>query len=325
MALKQVKGKIRSVGKTHKVTKAMEAVSAVKMRKSQAVAILGRPYARAALRVLMSAVGSAKTLQHPLTKTREVKKALYLVVTSDKGLAGSLNTAVLKETAKAIGEEKLSKENVSLITLGRKATEYFSKRGYRILLSQENIDDAVATDDVRVVTDTATKAFLSGECDSLTAVYTNFLSTLTQVPIVRKLLPLSTPELTALVEGITPERGKFTEKKGDLRKQVPSYTIEPSEHEVLSVVLPLLLNVAIYHALLESKASEHSARMVAMKNASDKAKEMSRELTLVFNRGRGICTIISFPFSIDTLCKQKKRSPTVFFVKLFSCSVAKST
>jgi len=286
MALKQIKGKIRSIDKTHKVTRAMEAVSAVKMRKAQATALMGRPYARAAMTILSRVAGAGEISRHPLSHVRSVKKVLYIVVTSDKGLAGSLNSAILREAARVVTASGLSKDDLSFVTLGRKAGDYFEKRGFRVLQKFENIADDASAEDMYAITALVRESFLKEEADEVVAIYTNFLSTLTQEPVVRKLLPLSSKTLSEIVEGIVPEKGRFANLTKKDRKEASSYQIEPSEEEVLSAVLPLLLNVAIYHGLLESKASEHSARMVAMKNASEKAKEISEELTHDLNKER---------------------------------------
>lgn len=286
MALKHIKGQIRSVDKTHKVTRAMEAVSAVKMRKSQAVALLGRPYARAAMTILSRVSDSSEVARHPLAKERPVTRALYAVVTSDKGLAGSLNSAILKEATKKITQSGLPKENISLITLGRKASDYFEKRGYTIVQRFDNVADDISAEEMRSITDIATTHFLEGKSDMFAVMYTNFLSTLTQQPVSRTLLPLTAKTLQEIVTGITPERGRFSDDVTEMPVPVATYLVEPSEDVVLSTVLPLLLNVGLYHALLESKASEHSARMVAMKNASEKAKEISEDLTHLLNKQR---------------------------------------
>ncbi len=287
MALKAIKNKIKSVDRTRKVTKAMEAVSAVKMRGSQQRALSGRAYARAAVSVLSRISGSAVQEKHALTRVRPIEKVLLVVITSDKGLAGSLNAAVLKEAEKVITGLSLSKERISLITLGRKAKEYFARRGYEIVSSYENMSDTISIEDMQQVTDIATERFALGAADYVALIYTNFYSTFEQRATSRPLLPLSIESVAELVKGIVPEKGTFSQMN-DLRgHSLPTvYTVEPSEEVLFNELLPRLVGIAVYHALNESKASEHSARMVAMKNASDKSLEMSKDLTREYNRER---------------------------------------
>ena len=285
MALKQIKNKIRSVKKTHKVTKAMEAVSAVKMRKSQERALVGRPYAVAALSILKRLAAGSDVQQHPLGMKRDIKRICMIVITSDKGLAGTLNSVVLKHAARIIREQKLTPEDITLICMGKKGYDYFTARGYSIHKQYGNVRDDVSIEDMHEITTYIVDLFLEGTCDSCIVVYTNFISTFEQEPIVRTILPLSSSALEEMVAGITPERGKYAEKK-ETEKKAPLYMIEPDATQVLDELLPFLIRIELYHALLEAKASEHSARMVAMKNASDKAEEMSRELTLDYNKER---------------------------------------
>ena len=285
MALKVIKNKIRSVNKTRKVTKAMEAVSAVKMRKSQERALDGRSYAHSALTILKRVSGSVDGTRHVLAQERPEKNICIVVVTSDKGLAGSLNNGVLKEIIAFAEEKGFSKENIGFICIGKKGYEFFSKRGYNVLNNYENIGDDVSAEDMRDVTKELVKLFMDGSYDAGYVAYTNFKSTFEQVPVLRKILPLSISAITEAVEGITPEKGKYAEEASE-DMNIHEYTVEPSPEDVLDELLPFLLNIEVYHALLEAKASEHSARMVAMKNASDKAGEMSRDLNLEFNKER---------------------------------------
>jgi F-type H+-transporting ATPase subunit gamma len=281
--LKQIKVKIRSVQKTGTVTKAMEAVSAVKMRKAQQRALAGRAYARAASATLARVSGSRALASHPLTTWREPKRALYVVITSDKGLAGGLNSGVLRATSRDIAERGLSTESVHVIAVGRKASEYFTNRGYTIESYHPNTD-AITTELIERVVTEAGSRFMSGAVDVVYIAYQNFISTFEQRPTLRTIYPLSIAELAKVVADIVPAKGAYAEAVDTSTSAV--YTIEPSEEEVLNVILPKLAGIFVYHALLESQASEHSARMVAMKGASDKAKELTHSLTLKFNKAR---------------------------------------
>jgi F-type H+-transporting ATPase subunit gamma len=281
MALKQIKNKIISVKKTGQVTKAMESVSAVKMRKSQERAFLSRPYVHASLRILERLAESAEGLEHPLTKQRPAGTVLLVLVTSDKGLAGSVNSAVLKQAEQAIKTH----QEVEIIAIGRKAVE-FARREKKVVIAEfTNVTDGVTIADVEVMTKAALNGFTSGSYSSVEVLYQNFVSTFEQEPTRRQVLPLDPAEIHYILRGIKPKTGKFSEDIVPADKKV-NYTIEPSAEEVLSQLIPQLVQVILYHALLESKASEHSARMVAMKNATDKSKEVAKFLTLKFNKAR---------------------------------------
>lgn len=282
MALKDIKSKIKATERTHKVTRAMEAVSAVKMRKTQAAAIAGRPYARAALSILARLSGSADIARHPLARAREVKKTALVVITSDKGLAGALNSSVLKEASRITAGKP--REAFVIYAYGRKSDDFFRHRQFAIAKSYLNKSDDIALSDLEEIARELSEAFMRGEFDEVVAVYSNFVSTFEQVPTARKLLPLSLPELTKVVEDIAPVKGRFSELHAI--ESPASYKVEPSAEEVLDILLPRLVASALYHMLLEGKASEHSARMVAMKNASDKSKEVAHDLTRVYNKRR---------------------------------------
>lgn len=309
--LKQIKSKIRSIEKTETVTKAMEAVSAAKMRKAQLMALNGRAYAKAAVSILARVSGSDVLRNHPLLRGSSSFKtsssqtteagavtpsgtvhlvtegvaapALYIVITSDKGLAGGLNSAVLRAVSNDIRASGLSTEDVSIVAVGKKANDFFSARGFTVVLYRPNTQEL----DVELMSEIIARAadeFSRGAVNVVKIAYQNFISTFEQRPTVRVVFPLMLSELQAVVSDITPKRGAFAES--ETRLQSGTYTIEPSEAEVFDAVLPRLASIFVYHALLESQASEHSARMVAMKSASDKARELEHSLTLQFNKAR---------------------------------------
>lgn len=286
MALKDIKNKIKSIDRTRKVTKAMEAVSAVKMRKSQVRALTARPYANAALSILERLSVSLASVKHPLTAERPLTKAAIVVITSDKGLCGVLNAAVIKKANAAVASLNLPKESVTMYAFGRKGAEFFERRGYRIAEKFENITDDVSVADLTRVSEDIARAFSAAEYDRVDVVYTSFKSTFEQEAVSHRVLPLSLETMSEMVAGIIPEKGKYSEK-APARLPGPSfYTAEPSPEEVIDSLIPRLVSVLFFHALLESKASEHSARMVAMKNASDKSRDRSRLLTRTFNKVR---------------------------------------
>ncbi len=286
MSLKAVKNKIKSIDKTRQVTKAMEAVSAVKMRKSQALALGTRPYALSALRILQTISGSVEAMLHPLLNERPVKRTLVVIVSADKGLAGSFGASLLKHAYRFMSEHALTKDNAILITIGKKAHEHFAKREWEVLAHYEKWGDTVSFDHIKPLADIIKEGYLSGNFDAAYIVYTNFISTLRQEVFSRKLLPVSFASVEEIVRGILPKEGMYAELSSDDRNLIKEVTFEPSPNTILSELIPTLFNIQIYHSVLESNASEHSARMLAMKNASDNARDISRGLKLFFNKVR---------------------------------------
>jgi F-type H+-transporting ATPase subunit gamma len=282
VALKQIKNKIISTKKTGKVTKAMESVSAVKMRKSQERAFVARPYVHAALRILSKVANSEAVLRHALVAPRTEGKLLLVVVTSDKGLAGSVNSAVLKK----VEQLKAAHEVFDIVAIGKKAVEFAVREKITILAEYTNVSDGVTLEDVSAITKQVTDAFLPlGVYRSVEVVYQNFLSTFEQAATKRRVLPLDPAEVHFMMQGIRPRHGKFSEVVAPT-DMVIDHTLEPSAEAVFDALIPQLIQIILFHAFLESKASEHSARMVAMKNATDKSKEVVKSLTIKYNKAR---------------------------------------
>lgn len=282
MALKQIKNKIISTKKTGKVTKAMESVSAVKMRKSQQRAFATRPYVHAAMRILARVAQSEALSRHVLSKKRTTGKTLLVVVTSDKGLAGSVNSAVLKkaELVRALGIP------CDMIAIGRKAVEYAIREKIHLLAEYTNVGDEVTVADVYDIASKTVAAFaLDTTYAKVEVIYQNFLSTFEQEPTMRQVLPLDPAEVHYIMRGIRPRTGKFSDDVVS-PDAVIDHTIEPNAEVVFTALIPQLVQIILFHAFLESKASEHSARMVAMKNATDKSKEVAKFLTLKYNKAR---------------------------------------
>ena len=282
MALKQIKNKIAATKKTGKVTKAMESVSAVKMRKSQERAFQARPYVHAAMKILARIAQSEALTSHPLAKKRDAGKHLLVVVTSDKGLAGSVNSAVLKK----VEALKNSGTAFDMVAVGRKAVEFANREGITLLGQYTNVGDDVTVSDVYEISNTVMTAFAADATYvKVEVVYQNFLSTFEQEPTRRQVLPLDPAEVHYIMRGIRPKTGKFSEDIVSA-DAVIDHTIEPDANTVFNALIPQLVQIIIFHAFLENKASEHSARMVAMKNATDKSKEVVKSLTIKFNKAR---------------------------------------
>jgi len=288
MSLKEVKGKIRAIKKIHQVTKAMEAVSAVKMRRSQHAAIEGRPFALHAMGVFRRLAQQGVLRKHPLAIHRKHEKnVLFVVITSDRGLAGALNTYVLKAVHARIQERGLSRDQVHIIAIGKKGYEHFARRNFHVVDAYEHWGDGVAIGDPLDLGTHIIQAYLDGVYDRVVLAYSNFESTFVQEPVTRRLLPVSLPALEEVMGGIVPVRGKYSDVRDLVKEEhVAEYSFEPDPGTVLKELLPYLVGVVLYHAALEANASEHSARMVAMKSASDRARDLTRDLTLEFNKAR---------------------------------------
>ena len=280
--LKQIKSQIRSYEKTQTVTKAMEAVSAAKMRKAQVQALSGRSYATAAVSILARVAGTRDFIAAQVVSGSN--RALYIAITSDKGLAGALNSSVLRAIMADIKSHDLSVEDVSIIAIGKKANDFFISRGFTIEAFHPN-NDKVSASMIEEIVREAANRFTMGEVGVVKVAFQNFISTLEQKPALYTMFPLSLVELSKVVAGITPSRGAFAEAKEPIVSPA-AYSVEPSDSAVLEMLMPKLASIFVYHALLESQASEHSARMVSMKSASDKAGEMEHGLTLKFNKAR---------------------------------------
>lgn len=269
---RDIRRRIKSVKNTAQITKAMQMVAASKMRKAQQAALSGRPYATLMNTVLAEVSSNIGDFSHPLMETRQGGKRCVIVVSTDKGLCGALNSNLLREAA------KFEKENTIYITAGRKASQFVA-RTKRQLAAEFTYKDAPLFSEARAISKFAQDLFIKGEVNRVDIVFTNFISTLTQKPEARQFLPVG--EIKAVSVGIHGEGGD--EK---LTKGTTEFLFEPSQPEVLGALLPHSLNFQVFQILLEAKASEHSARMVAMKNATDNAKQLIKDLTLEYNKIR---------------------------------------
>jgi len=286
---RDIKRRIQSVKNTQQITKAMEMVAASKMRKSQEAALVARPYAERALEILTNVSQKTEPRRHSLLEKREVKRICLLVVTSDKGLCGGLNSGVIKRAKKIIDLNK--DKNISLITVGKKARDTFKNKA-NIIAEFDNIGDTVELLETTPISRLIIKDYCRRNFDQVIVVYTKFVSTLVQKVSCRQIMPITRKSLEEIIEEIE-------EMKPDVEVESPAneieYQFEPSAKEVLKKLLPNLLEIQVFHIILESNASEHSARMVAMKNASESATEMIDDLSLTYNyvRQQGITNQIT--------------------------------
>jgi F-type H+-transporting ATPase subunit gamma len=286
MSLKSVKTKIKSIDKTRQVTKAMEAVAAVKMRKSQAQALGARAYAISALSILKGIASTHELQSSPLLSRRQTKKTLLIVISADRGLAGSYGSTLIKAISKFITKENLSRDNTEVIAVGKKAIEYFSKREYKLHLHFEKWSDKISFSEVSPLARLTSELYTSKQIDRAIIIYTNFISTLKQEVYIRELLPLSAENIQEVISGITPEKGMHAQNHDDKPEKLVPYLFEPDVEQLTEQLLPELFKIQFYHSVLEANASEHSARMIAMKNASDSARDISKALKLKFNKVR---------------------------------------
>jgi F-type H+-transporting ATPase subunit gamma len=282
----EIKRRIKSVNSTRQITKAMELVSATKMRKSQEVALLSRPYAVEALRILGEL--SHRTSYRPeLMKKRAIKKTMIVLIAADRGLAGSFNTNVFRNFEKRFAEALQNPEKYQFISIGKKAEEYLLRKSIKPLKSFRDFGDYIHTSETKPLSDLLIQGFLKKEWDRVITVGTHFRTTLRQEVMVREVLPVNTESIKETVRMIIPESGRFSkmEEEGGFKKNF-KYLIEPSPQKVLDALAPHLIGIELYHIILEGNASEHSARMVAMKNASENASELGDELNLEYNKSR---------------------------------------
>lgn len=296
-SLNDTKKRIKSVQSTRQVTKAMEVVSATKMRKSQDSALKARGYAFSAFELLASLDKYEGKMAKPALFVRPKArlnasgvaqgKTLMIVVASDKGLAGSLNSNVLKK-AFAWRQAEVQKGEVDVIVAGKKARDFFKFRNVAIKKHFFGHGDFADFDEVKDLTEFVKLEFLHGEYARVVMIYTNFRSTLKQEAVVREVLPLKEKGLQQMIEGLAPEKGKYADANSSKlkAKSYSDYLFEPSPEKVFEELTTRLFQMMIYHIILESNASEHSARMVAMKTASENAKDIADELTLLYNKGR---------------------------------------
>ena len=288
-SVKSIKQRIKSVKNTSQITKAMEVVSATKMRKSQEFALRARPFAIASLEMMQNLLVRTPTLP-PILTPRDVKKSLLLVITSDKGLAGAFNANILKKAEQWIEEKRSRGVNFTLITVGKKAKEYCESRTLPIEKSFWGFGDFSSLEETLPIAQTILDGFNSNAWDEVISVYTHFRTTLLQVTVQKKILPATEEGLRDAVKSILPEHGKYAEMQtaGDTRHVHYNfeYKFEPSPTEILEALVPQIIRMHVHHVILESNASEHSARMVAMKNATDNAKDLISDLTITYNKVR---------------------------------------
>jgi F-type H+-transporting ATPase subunit gamma len=270
---RDIRRRIKSVKNTAQITKAMQMVAAAKMRRAQQAALLGRPYADLLNSILAEAGPRIASFKHPLMEIRAVKKRALILVSTDRGLCGGLNGNLFREAA------KLHKDTTVFIAAGKKGAQFIA-RTKRPLTAEFTYKDTPQFAEARAISKFAQELFLKGDVDAVNILFPRFINTLTQQPQIVPFLPVG--KIAAVTVGLNapPEELKSTAPRAD------SFEFEPSEEAVLGGLLPHSLNFKMHQILLETKASEQSARMVAMKNATDNAKQIIKDLTLEYNKLR---------------------------------------
>ena len=276
--LRDIRRRIKSVKNTAQITRAMQLVAAAKMKKAQDQALAGRDYADLLNQVLVNLKENTGEEAHPLLEKREGGKELVLVISTDKGLCGALNTNLGKKIRAEVPKD------AEFVTVGRKLRNQLGKAG-REMVADFEVKDPVPFSEARPIAKFLTKAFLEGGYSKVSVAFSNYINVMRQEPEVVQLLPISTASLgeKQAYEGMGEGTVGETNRAAALAKD---YLFEPSGPEVLDTLLPLYINFQVYQMLVESRASEHSARMVAMKGATDNAKKFIKELTLEYNKLR---------------------------------------
>jgi len=265
---KEITTKIRSIENTRKVTSALEMVSASKIRKSQELMNATRPYAHMIRRVMGHLSKANPEYRHPFTVRREeIKKVGYIIVSSDRGLCGGLNTNLFKLVLASVREWQEKDAEVSLVTLGKKASAFFKNIKVEIAAHASDLGEKPQIEDLIGSIKVMLDAYRDGTVDLVYVVYNDFVNTMTQIPTLEQLLPLP-------------------ETDDEEIHDIWDYIYEPDAEALLDTVLVRYIEADVYQAVLENLASEHAARMIAMKNATDNAGDLIDELTLVFNKAR---------------------------------------
>lgn len=271
-SLKEVRGRIQSINSTQQITKALKMVSAAKLRRSQDAILQMRPYSNRLSLILQNISASIDdSVDNPFAAERTPNKVLLVVVTSDRGLAGAFNSRIIKATNNLIAEkysQQAKAGNVHLLTIGKKGMDFFNRRGFTIHKDFVSTFTILSFGAARKAAEFAMEAFLKGDYDKVEIIYNEFKNVATQVLRVEQFLP------------IVPSQNETA------KASKTDYIYEPSKEEIFKELVPKSLKVQFYKTLLESNASEHGARMMAMDKATENAKDLLKELKLIYNRTR---------------------------------------
>lgn len=295
---KEIQRRVKSIKNTRKITRAMEMVSAAKMKKEVDRVFAIRSYAHSAWGVLTNLSRAFEKYKHGLLEAREVKSILVILVTSNKGLCGGYNSQVIKKLMNQVKNPALLKINragyrriestipddqikFDFISVGKKGFEYLYNRGYNVIASFDNLSYLPSADSVRPLVRIITDDYIAKKYDKVVIAYTDYINPVIQQPKLRQLLPISKIDLEKQIAEID----THAEEEGLNDKEI-DYKIEPDPAVVVHHILPRMVEMQVYHALLESNASKESARMIAMRNATDAATDMANQLQYYYNQVR---------------------------------------
>jgi F-type H+-transporting ATPase subunit gamma len=263
LSLRDLRRRIKSVESTQQITKAMKAVAAAKMRRAQEDVVSARPYARRLREVLGRVAISAGNVRHPLLEVREPQKVAFLLITADRGLCGGFNSNLIRLAS----QEAKNFTNIDFICAGRKGRDFFRRLKKNLIFEYIGLGETVKVEQAREIAAFVMQKYEQKELDVVYVIYSEFVNVLIQRPKIAKLLPIEPPE-----------------ESGEVKKV--DYIFEPEAEEIMAEMLPMYVENFIFHALLESKASEQSARMTAMDNATENANDIINQLTLQMNKAR---------------------------------------
>lgn len=267
-SLKEIDSRIKSTKKMKQITKAMNMVSSSKLRRAEKNTKQFEPYMEKMQDAITAIAGASKNSSHPMLRPRHIQRSGYLVITSDKGLAGAYSSNVLKRLVNDIKEKHKSSDEYSIIVLGQSGVDFLKNRGYEVESSLVDVPDQPSFKSIQAIAKHAIDLFSEEHIDELKIYYSHYVSVLENKPSVKQVLPLS------------------QEDSSQGQGQMSSYEFEPDKDSILRVILPQYVESLIYGTILDAKASEHAARMTAMKNASDNATELIDDLSLQYNRAR---------------------------------------
>ncbi|MEA1925868.1 MAG: ATP synthase F1 subunit gamma [Patescibacteria group bacterium] len=299
---KEIQRRIKSIKNTRKITRAMEMVAAAKMKKEVARALAGKAYAHSAWNVLTNLSRAFEKYRHGLLEMREVKKILVVLVTSNRGLCGAYNTQIIKKLMKQVKAPSLIKINrigrrrvysgvpdkeleFCFIAVGKKGFQYLHNRDFEVVAAFDEFDYVPTVDAIRPLAQIVINDYETKKYDKVVIAYTDYKNALTQEPKLRQLLPVSRIDIEKQIEEMGDAAGEGSQNENDDEKSI-GYKIEPGPREVVGSLLPRLVEMQLYHAILESNASRESVRMIAMKNATEAANDMVNQLQYSYNQIR---------------------------------------
>lgn len=277
--VREIRRRIRSVRNIAQITRAMQAVAASRMRRAQEAVLATRPYAQCAWTLLthLAAQRAETEEMHPLLQVRPVNKIALVLLTSDRGLCGAFNANIIRNAQEYIEALPVP---VDIVAVGRKGRDTMLRQEQSLVAEFSDLPAQPSLTDLTPIARIVLDGFLDGTYDAVWLAYTDFINTLRQVPVVKRLLPLTPTELEMQV------MAEYVEEEAPEVGEVPEYIYEPDPRTILDAVIPRFTELQVYQAVLESIASEHSARMVAMRNATENAEALTQDLQLTYNKAR---------------------------------------